>query len=68
VPDPTAQPSLSTDEPRPSWLLGPADLSAIAADDALLGALARGEAPDPTDRLGWVLAAFVREVQDGDAR
>ena len=56
-----------TEHPAP-WLLAGADLDAILDDDRLLEAFARGEAPDPDDRLSWLLAAFVREVQDGDAR
>lgn len=67
MPDPTAQPTRPTDN-HASWLLGPTDLSAIAADDELLDALAAGEVPDPFDPLGRLLAAFLREVEDGGAR
>jgi hypothetical protein len=63
---PVSEPTYA--QPPAPWLLAGADLAAILDDHRLLDALARGEAPDPTDRLGWVLAAFVREIQDGGAR
>jgi hypothetical protein len=48
-----------------AWLLGPADLAAIRADNALLGYLATGGEPDPTDPVGALLAAWLREVANG---
>ncbi len=52
--DRTARPDLSPEPPAPSaWCLGPADLAAIRADDALLDRLAAGELPDPADEDPW---------------
>jgi hypothetical protein len=48
-----------------AWLLGPTDLGADRADDALLNVLAAGGEPNPTDPVGARLAAWMREVQDG---
>ena len=64
MPDPLNTPVLSPNPANPAWLLTPGQLRAIHADDHLLEQLARGEAPDPTDRLGWVLLAWLREVED----
>jgi hypothetical protein len=47
------------------WLLGPADLAAIRADDALIDRLARGELPDATDPdpIAASLSAWLHEVE-----
>jgi hypothetical protein len=49
-------------------LLGPADLSAIAADAALIDALARGDEPDESTPAGALLAAWLHEVANGGTR
>jgi hypothetical protein len=70
VSDPTARPSLSPELSTPAWLLGPAELAAINADDALINRLGAGEQPgenDP-DPVAAALGAFVAEVEDGGAR
>ena len=54
-----------TGRERPAWLLGPADLVAIQADDELLDLLGAGEPIDETDPRGARLAAWLREVEDG---
>jgi hypothetical protein len=53
--------------PDNDWLIGPAELAAIAADDALLDALAAGEVPDDAGPLGRRLAAWLREIEDVEA-
>jgi hypothetical protein len=66
--DPTARPPLTRD-PAP-WLLGPAEISAIRADDNLLDRLARGElldAHDP-DPIAAALAAWLVTVAASGAR
>ena len=59
--DPTARPTLPTESPAP-WLLGPADLDALRADDALISRLAFGEKPDPADPVAVHLPAWLAEV------
>jgi hypothetical protein len=59
----SAQPSL-LDPPHPAWLLGPADIRAVLADDALRARLARGEQPseDDSDPVAAGLARWLLEV------
>jgi hypothetical protein len=66
--NPTARPPLPSD-PAP-WLLGPAEISAIRADDALIDRLARGELPDPSDPdpIAASLAAWLGSITAGGAR
>jgi hypothetical protein len=64
--DPTARPSLSP-QPSPSaWLLGPGDLAAIRADNALRTRLGAGEQRDENDPDP--VAAMLAEVAGGGAR
>jgi hypothetical protein len=64
MPDPTAQPSLSPEPPHPAWLLTPADIRAVLADDALRDRLAASERPDEhdLDPVAAGLAAWLAEV------
>ena len=52
------------------WLLGPADINAIRADDNLLDRLARGELPDANDPdpIAAALAAWLGSITAGGAR
>jgi hypothetical protein len=66
MPDPTRP--IPTTEPLASWLLGPAELTGIREDDALLDALAAGHEPHELGELEVVLATCLDEVQGRDAR
>ena len=57
-----------TGQERPVWLLGPAELAAIGADDELRARLAAGEPVDESDPLGAQVAAWLREVGGGEQR
>lgn len=56
------------DEPHPAWLLTPADLAAINADDRLRDRLAAGEQPDENDPVSVRLATWLLEVANGGMR
>jgi hypothetical protein len=68
--NPTARPPLPHN-PAP-WLLGPAEIAAIRADNALINRLAGGERPDShdpdPDPVASALAAWLHEVEIGGAR
>ena len=69
--NPTAHPSLPPEPPSsPAWLLGPRDIQAIRADDALRDRLARGQRPDEDDPdpTARVLSAWLAEVANGGTR
>ncbi len=70
MPDPTAQPSLSPEPPTSAWLLGPDQLRAIHAHDALRDRLGAGERPaeDDPDPVAAALGAWLREVANGGTR
>jgi hypothetical protein len=68
VSHPTARPPLPPD--RSPWLLGPAEIAAVQADDQLLDRRAHGDQPGPNDPDPTVaaLAAWRREVEIGGAQ
>ena len=70
MPNPTARSPIPEPQHASAWLLGPADLAAIHADDALIDRLGDGEQPDENDLdpVAAALAAWLVQVAGGDAR
>jgi hypothetical protein len=66
--NPTARPVLPS--AAVPWLLGPAEIAVIRADEALLDRLAPGERPDPHHPypIAALLATWLHEVEIGGAR
>jgi hypothetical protein len=58
------------DHPAGAWLVGPAQITAIRADDELIDRHAHGERPDlhDADPAAAALAAWLHEVAIGGAR